>query len=83
MTIDMEIIDLHNPHRGPAFLIGLCGARFNGIQQTATGWPNVVLFTDPVTSLTIAMNENDVTIGNVWRVLRQHRSTHFGIPQSA
>lgn len=78
-----DTIATENIHAGPGLCVALNGARYHGIRETVGDYPNVVVFTDPVTSITLILPENEVTIGNVYRALRKHRVEHFGLPQSA
>jgi hypothetical protein len=78
----LDTISTENIHTGPGLSISLCGARYNGIQQTVDG-EKIVIFTDPVTSIALMLPEREVTIGTIWRMLTRHRREHFGIPQSA
>lgn len=57
----------------PAFLVSLCGARYNGRQRNLPGRPDLIVFTDPVTHSTLALPEPEVTIGTVWRALQDKR----------
>lgn len=82
MTL-FDTITTDNIHAGPGLCVSLNGARYNGIREMAPGYESRIVFTDPVTSLTLTMPVSDVTIGNVYRALRQHRIDHFGLPQSA
>jgi hypothetical protein len=59
--------------QGAAFLVSLCGAHYKGTQITAQGWPNVVIFVDPVSHATILMSEPELTIGNIWRAMHRER----------
>jgi hypothetical protein len=61
--------------QGPALAVALCGAHYNGRQETVSG-PALILFTDPVTHSTIGLPENEVTVGNVWRALRAKRDEY-------
>ena len=70
-TID----DVNGTHQGPALLITLAGARYEGRMHPLTG-ADLILFTDPVTKTTLAMREPDVTIGNVWRKLQAKRAEY-------
>lgn len=60
-------------HKGPAYLITLCGARYEGVQRTGDG-RDLVLFTDPVTRSTTSLWADEVTIGTVWRKLAEVRA---------
>ncbi len=68
----LDTIDMVNLHQGPAFLVSLCGARYNGIQQTTTE-PHVV-FTDPVTHSTMMLPVSEISVGRVWRKLTAKRA---------
>lgn len=82
MTL-FDTITTDNIHAGPGLCVSLNGARYHGVREMAPGYESIVVFTDPVTSLTLTMPQNEVTIGNVYRALRKHRADHFGVPQSA
>lgn len=58
--------------RMPAYQISICGARYNGIQQTVAG-EGLVLFTDPVTQTTMGLLESQVTVAAIRRKLRAAR----------
>lgn len=61
-------------HQGPAFVVSLCGCRWNGVQQGLQPSDALAVFTDPVTRSTLALPLNEVTVGNVWRAVRKKRA---------
>ena len=64
--------------QGPALVVSLCGARWNGIQQSHPKDPAKALavFTDPVTKSTLAMPLAQVTVGTVYRALQAKRALY-------
>lgn len=62
--------------QGPAFVVSLCGARWNGVQQGLAPADALAVFTDPATHSTLALPLAEVTVGNVWRKLAAKRAEY-------
>ena len=73
--IRQTVDDVNAAHQGPALLITLAGARYDGRMHPLTG-ADLILFTDPVTKTTLALRETEVTIANVWRRLQAKRAEY-------
>lgn len=69
MTL-LGTITTENLRTGPALCCSLVGVRYNGVQH------GLLWFTDPVTKSTLALPEQDVTIGNIWRKVHARREEY-------
>lgn len=65
---------IQDVHQGPAWLVTLTGAHWNGVQHGRRPEDALAVFTDPVTHSTLALPLAEVTIGTVWRALAAKRA---------